>query len=994
MAKTARAQARDRPAASRRSSATSTASTRELLIFDALTFTLATGDEEWQAVARSRRSRASAAIKAELPGRPDLARRLERLASASAQPARAVLNSVFLHHCVEAGLDLAMVNPNHITPYAEIAEDERELADDLVFNRREDALERFIEHFESQGRGGRGGGGRPDRGHGARGGAALPHPAPQEGRRRGLDRRVGREDRRGPDAQRRAAAGDEGGRRQVRRRRADPAVRAAERRGHEAGGRAAREVPRQHRGLHEGHGRARDRVRRRARHRQVARQHDPHEQRLHGRRPRQAGPIETILEAAKEHDADAIGLSALLVSTSKQMPLCVQELHEQGLEVPGADRRRGDQPRLRPARALPDGRSPTTSTSPASSTARTRSRAWRRWTSSSTPRRARRSSTKTRDAASELREKGPEPERRPPTDDDSVRSAARTDVPVPEPPFWGVREVEVDLDEVYPHLDTHVLFKLHWGGRGVKGEAWRELVDEDFQPRLERMWREQDYLHPRALLGYFPCYSEGNEVVVLDPEDRETRARAPRLPAPAEARPHLPRRLLPPEGERRARRRRAPGRHRRRRGHRADGAARARRRVRRAAVRPRPRRADGRGHGRVAARAGPRRPRHRRRPGPPLLVGLPRRARSSPSTRRSSALLDAPAIGLRLSGGYAVEPEQSTVAIVAHHPQAVYFGMKSASCRRTRRRTRSSPAPTATRALFDEEPADGARRGRGRARARRGRRRLKHAPHLGIRPPYGDQSDRRERPWPTTHCSSAGATSCAAARTTRSRCSSETIEFWHGGARCGPGRELRALLLEPHGGGLAGFMLDARRARAARRDRAPTPSSTDDGARERDRGRARRHARVGDEALAQQMALFQQASASWRRVGAGRSPRPRRRRLRTRRRPRRTRAQLDRRGVERPQPDVAPGQALLHERGHPHHDGGRDLDRLQDDPVAERVGLRDAVGAVSTATQAAWKMPRFDGVAGSTAVTLTANSTAAAAPRPARWSSPSATSST
>jgi 5-methyltetrahydrofolate--homocysteine methyltransferase len=34
-------------------------------------------------------------------------------------------------------------------------------------------------------------------------------------------------------------------------------------------------------------------------------------------------------------------------------------------------------------------------------------------------------------------------------------------------------------------------------------------------------------------------------------------------------------------------------------------------------------------------------------------------------------------IGLALSGGYAVEPEQSTVAIVAHHPQAVYFGMKS-----------------------------------------------------------------------------------------------------------------------------------------------------------------------------------------------------------------------------------------------------------------------------------------------------------------------------
>ena len=40
-------------------------------------------------------------------------------------------------------------------------------------------------------------------------------------------------------------------------------------------------------------------------------------------------------------------------------------------------------------------------------------------------------------------------------------------------------------------------------------------------------------------------------------------------------------------------------------------------------------------------------------------------------------LIDASQIGLRLSGGHAIEPEQSTVAIVAHHPQAVYFGMKS-----------------------------------------------------------------------------------------------------------------------------------------------------------------------------------------------------------------------------------------------------------------------------------------------------------------------------
>jgi len=46
-------------------------------------------------------------------------------------------------------------------------------------------------------------------------------------------------------------------------------------------------------------------------------------------------------------------------------------------------------------------------------------------------------------------------------------------------------------------------------------------------------------------------------------------------------------------------------------------------------------------------------------------------------------LLGAPSIGLRLTGGFAVEPEQSTLAIVAHHPQAVYFGMRSGSLPKT-----------------------------------------------------------------------------------------------------------------------------------------------------------------------------------------------------------------------------------------------------------------------------------------------------------------------
>src|SRR3954452_14776433 len=121
----------------------------EALIFDALTFTLTTGDEEWKPSAVET-IEGIRLVKAELPGvKTSLG--VSNVSFGIGLQARSVLNSVFLHHCVEAGLDLAMVNPNHITPYGEIGEEERELADDLVFDRREDALERFIDHFESMG---------------------------------------------------------------------------------------------------------------------------------------------------------------------------------------------------------------------------------------------------------------------------------------------------------------------------------------------------------------------------------------------------------------------------------------------------------------------------------------------------------------------------------------------------------------------------------------------------------------------------------------------------------------------------------------------------------------------------------------------------------------------------------------------------------------------------------------------------------------------------
>ena len=320
-------------------------------------------------------------------------------------------------------------------------------------------------------------------------------------------------------------------------------------------------------------------------------------------------PIQTILDAAEEHSATAIGLSALLVSTSKQMPACIEELQSRGLSFPvligGAAINRAFG-----YRALYPGGPDSQEAYEAGVFYCKDAFEGLAVMDQLIDEQARGALVeKLHGAAREFRAKPVEVDTGPPSTDDSVRSGARTDAPVPTPPFWGVQEIPVDLDEVYHHLDTHVLFKLHWGGRGKKGEEWQTLLREDFRPRLERMWREQSYLHPRALLGFFPCYALGNDIVVLDPEDRSDRAHAPGVSPSERRRADLPGRLLPPRRRRRAaagaRRRGPAGGDRGRGGHRAALAPGGRRRIRRAAVRARPRRADRRGAGRVAAQRGP-----------------------------------------------------------------------------------------------------------------------------------------------------------------------------------------------------------------------------------------------------------------------------------------------------------------------------------------------------------------------------------------------------
>jgi 5-methyltetrahydrofolate--homocysteine methyltransferase len=386
-------------------------------------------------------------------------------------------------------------------------------------------------------------------------------------------------------------------------------------------------------------------------------------------------PIGAILDAAKEHDATAIGLSALLVSTSKQMPLCVQELHEQGLSYPvligGAaiNRKFG-------ARVLyPFGTERDDVYDPGVFYCKDAFEGLAVMDQLVEPERREELVTRVRADAARVREEGDE-DRTLNTSDDSVRSAARTDVPVPEPPFWGVQEVPVDLEEVYAHLDTHVLFKLHWGGRGVKGEAWRQLLDEDFKPRLERMWREQDYLHPRALLGYFPCYSEGNDIVVLDPADRETvleRLVTPRQPKGdrlALADFFRPRdageldvvalQCVTSGSEVTELMARLE----------ADAEFAEQLFVHGLGVQT----AEGMAewlHWRVRTDLGIPPTQGRR-----YSWGYPAVPEQS-EHEKVDHLLDLSRIGVRLSGGFAPEPEQTTLALVAHHPQAIYYGMRN-----------------------------------------------------------------------------------------------------------------------------------------------------------------------------------------------------------------------------------------------------------------------------------------------------------------------------
>lgn len=121
----------------------------EQFIFDVLTFTLATGEAEFLDAGKNTLEGIKL-VKEKLP-RSYTVLGLSNISFGLTPYARKILNSVFLYHAVKAGLDCAIVNAKEIIPYGEIDEKEKKLAEDLIFNKQPNALSDLIIHIEKAG---------------------------------------------------------------------------------------------------------------------------------------------------------------------------------------------------------------------------------------------------------------------------------------------------------------------------------------------------------------------------------------------------------------------------------------------------------------------------------------------------------------------------------------------------------------------------------------------------------------------------------------------------------------------------------------------------------------------------------------------------------------------------------------------------------------------------------------------------------------------------
>ena len=104
---------------------------------------------------------------------------------------------------------------------------------------------------------------------------------------------------------------------------------------------------------------------------------------------------------------------------------------------------------------------------------------------------------------------------------DTTRSDVATDIDIPQPPFFGSRIIKgIPLADYVGMLDERALFVGQWGLKGARGE-YEKMVEEEGRPRLRALLNEvqsQGWLEAAVVYGYFPCVSEGNDLIILHHE--------------------------------------------------------------------------------------------------------------------------------------------------------------------------------------------------------------------------------------------------------------------------------------------------------------------------------------------------------------------------------------------------------------------------------------------------------------------------------------------
>jgi 5-methyltetrahydrofolate--homocysteine methyltransferase len=485
----------------------------EALIFDTLTFPLSTGQDDLVDSA-VQSIEAIRAIKRVLP-RVLTVLGVSNVSFGLNPRSRPLLNSMFLHHALAAGLDLAIVHPSHVLPFHEIPTEERELAEDLIFNRRPDALPRFIQHFESV---------EPqDSGLRTQDSALESAPVAERIHHNILHRkRAGIEALLDEALQTRTPV-------EVLNEILLPAMKHV---GDLFGAGElilpyvlqSAEVMKAAVGhleqfLEKREGYTKGKVVLATVFGDV---HDIGKNLVatilsnNGYTVYDLGkqvPINQIIDKAVEVGADAIGLSALLVSTSKQMPLCVQELHRRGLDIPVLVGGAAINPRFGHRILFIE------ASEPYAPGVFYNKDAFEGLASMDALTDADRRQGFVSERIAQARQSIEDEARRQSrgAGHSTLAAPARSAVkPVqpPKPPFWGARVLDsIDLDELFTLIDRKTLFSLHWGGSKKHGPEREQLFRQEFEPLLGSLWTEcttSGLISPWAAYGYFHASAAGD----------------------------------------------------------------------------------------------------------------------------------------------------------------------------------------------------------------------------------------------------------------------------------------------------------------------------------------------------------------------------------------------------------------------------------------------------------------------------------------------------